>query len=67
MKQFIEDLLHERRKTKTWLAGQLGIRKQSLNRKFENDSWNMKTFIKLLDIFQLTNDQIIEYIRKEQK
>jgi lambda repressor-like predicted transcriptional regulator len=64
MEQFINTKLKERGKSKAWLARQMGIYPQALNKKIKLGSWTLKDFLIVLDAFGVGALEILEAVKK---
>ena len=67
MTKLVITLLKQNKRSRPWLALEMDIPLPSLKYKIKHGSWSFSDWLKIIEVFQLTNDQIIEYIRKEQK
>ena len=64
MTKFIKGLLKKHKRKVPWLAIELDMPKVSLNYKLKHGSWTFKDFQKIIEIFNLTNDELAEIARK---
>lgn len=66
MTKLVITLLKQNKRSRPWLALEMEIPLPSLKYKIKHGSWSFSDWLKIIEVFRITNDQIIEYIRKEQ-
>lgn len=64
MEHFINRKLKEKGRSKAWLARQMGIYPQALNKKIKFGSWTLKDFLIVLDAFGVGEFEILEAVKK---
>ena len=64
MTKFIKELLKKHKRRTSWLAINMDIPKRTIEWKIANDKWSFRDFQKIIEIFNLTNDELAEIARK---
>ena len=67
MTKFIRELLKKNQRNKSWLALQLDIPRSSIAWKLANDKWSFKDWLKIIEVFELSETEILELAKGEQK
>ena len=67
MTKFVKALLKKHRRRTAWLALNMNMPLRTLTWKIANDKWTFPDFLKIIEVFELTNDEILELAKGEQK
>lgn len=67
MTEYVKKLLKRNQRRIPWLALQLDIPKNSLYSKMERDNWSFKDWLKIIEVFELSDTEILELAKGERK
>ena len=67
MTELIKSLLKKHKRKVPWLAIELDMPKVSLNYKLKHGSWSFKDWLKIIEVFELSDTEILELAKGEKK
>lgn len=64
MTKLVIALLKENKRSRPWLADEMHVPLPSLKYKIKHGSWTFSDWLKVIEVFKLTNEEILSYIQK---
>lgn len=64
MTKLVIALLKENKRSRPWLADEMKVPLPSLKYKIKHGSWSFSDWLKIIEVFKLTNDEILSYMQK---
>ena len=67
MTKLVLSLLKKHKRSRPWLALEMDIPLPSIKYKIKHGSWSFSDFMKIIEVFNLTDDEILSYMRQHIK